>query len=149
MARSLFARMFARSADRGEQRRAGRFGVYEEGPPGVLGRLPFTQSKDPWTVEWNRRRQSVVEQYWRDKRRLQRKKRYAQRDLKERLRREKEEIDRYYRLHELDRNDPRRGRAAREARRRYRLAERKLERKHRDSCHDDGNHHPSVQIIVQ
>ena len=118
--------MFGRPTDRKKRWSERRSKAYEEGPPGPLGRLPFTQKKDPWTVEWGKRQQGVVEQYWRDKRRLQRKKLYARRDLKKNLRREKEEIDRYYRLHKLDQNDPRRARAARAARHRYQLTERKL-----------------------
>src|SRR3989338_5240041 len=136
MAKSLFARMFSRDSGRKNWKEHLESGV-TEGPPSAMEHLSFgvTARKDRWLVEWEQRRQDVADKYWRDKRRLQYEQHRAERELKRELEREQRDIERYYRLHELDRDDPRRGRAEREARRRYQLTERQIERKYRETWH--------------
>jgi hypothetical protein len=134
MARSLFARIFSRDRGREENWKEHLQAGATEGPPNAMEHLSLgaSQRKDPWTVEWERRRQDVSDQYWRDKRRLQYQQRLAERDLKRELEREQKDIERYYRLHELKDDDPRRARAEREAHRKYQLTQRQIERKHRE-----------------
>jgi hypothetical protein len=133
MAKSLFARMFSRDTGRKSWKEHLQAGA-TEGPPSAMEHLSFslTQRKDPWMVEWEQRRQAVTDQYWRNKRRLQYDQRRAEREMKRVLEREQREIERKFRLHELDANDPRRERAEREARQRYQLIERQVERHHRE-----------------
>ncbi|MBI4022258.1 MAG: hypothetical protein HY372_02785 [Candidatus Andersenbacteria bacterium] len=134
MVRPLFTRLFSqpKGSPEARARRERARQAFDEGSPGVLSRLPFMRAKDPWTLEWQNRRQEAVDQYWRNKRQLLVSRRSSDRDLEERLDREQADIDRYYRVHELREGDPRRERAVREARHKFRLAERQMRRKHRE-----------------
>lgn len=137
MARPLFARLLSQPSPSREtwearRRREQARQAFDEGPPGVLSNLPFIRAKDPWTVEWQNRRQEAVDQYWRNKRKLQHSRRTDRRRLADTLDRRQEDIDQYYRLHEIKPDDPRRERAVREAQRKYRLVEGQMRRKNRE-----------------
>jgi len=110
-----------------------RLRALKSGGANPLKQLPFLKSNnDPWTVEHQKRQQEVKDQYWRDKKSMTRQRQLDDRHLREQLRWEKDEIDTYYRLHELDDKDPRLKKAKRMARRKFELAERKMRRKQRE-----------------
>ena len=133
MARPFFTRSFFTSRGKKQQREKDQQQAYQAGPPGVGRELSFLKSgDDEWQVERNRQHKEVMDQYWRNKDHLSRKRRHAARELKQDLRREGEEIEKYYRLHKLKVGDPRLKRAQRMARHKHKLLERKLERKHRE-----------------
>lgn len=105
----------------------------KSGGPSPLQQLPFLKTaNDPWVVEHQKRQQEVKDQYWQDKKSVIQQRRLADRKLREQLRREKDDVDRYYRLHELKRGDPRLKTARSKARRKFQLSERKMMREHRD-----------------
>jgi len=105
----------------------------KSGGPSLLQQLPFLKTgKDPWVVEHQKRQQEVKDQYWQDKKGMIRQRRLGDRKLRDQLRREKDDVDRYYRLHELHRGDRRLKTARNKARRKFQLSERKITRKHRD-----------------
>lgn len=135
MVRPLFTRLFSQPTGSREARERRELAqqAFNDGPSGVLSRLPFMRAKDPWTVEWQNRQQEAVDEYWRNKRKLLVSRRSADHDLKKRLDRQQADINRYYRLNELRPGDPRRERAVREAHHRFRLAERQMRRQHRES----------------
>lgn len=137
MVRPLFTRLFSQPRPtqetwRARERRERARRAFDEGPPGVLSNVPFMRAKDPWTLEWQNRRQEATDQYWRNKRKLQHSRRSGNRRLEEQLDRKQEDISEYYRLNELAPDDPRRDRAVREAQRKYRLVEGQMRRKNRE-----------------
>ncbi len=101
--------------------------------PGLRRELPFVKSNDPWTVERKARQEKITKQYLSDKKKLVKKRQSAEGDLRRQLKREKAEVDRYYRIRKLKEHDPRLEKARRKARHKYELIERKMLRKHRDS----------------
>src|SRR3989344_4695174 len=123
---AFFSNPLRRSAR--DQESAGR--AMDAGPTDPLARFnPFKAGKEPWLVEWQKRRQAVADQYWRDKRSLLKKKRYAGKQLREELKRRKEEAERYYGLPRMRANDAQRSQAERRSELKFEAKERELQRK--------------------
>lgn len=105
--------------------------VEKTGSSSWLGRFkPVARSRDPYLLELQKRRQALSDQYWQDKRRLTKKMNVSRRGLRRELGRRKEEAERYYRLHELSKDDERRAQAEHKAALRYERKERELDREH-------------------
>jgi hypothetical protein len=131
MARSLFTRMFSRPGGDRKQPQRPLWTLRPQSQP--TDRLSFMKRKDPWLVERDRRQQKISYDYKQKERTLFRQRRAAKLQQGKDLKREQKRIERHYRLHELERDDPRRDRAEDKAERRYRILERKMEREHKDS----------------
>lgn len=107
-----------------------------EGPPSFWDRFrsPFG-GRDAWTREWRRRRDEVKRKYFADKQQIVMERRRAERELKEDLRRQFADIERYYRLHELSSKDPRRASARKKADEKMKRLQRRAWRHFRRQWH--------------
>ncbi len=102
----------------------------QAGRPDFFEKFSFLKSeKEPWVLERQKRQLEVREQYNKNRRQMLLKRKAAERELKRELEHEKKEIDEKYRLHELADGDPRRKRAEKMARDKYREIEKIEERK--------------------
>jgi hypothetical protein len=136
MAQPLLKRLLnSPSKKRGDKRGAERQAYIGGELPGMRREMPFMKSNDPWTVERKERQEVITKQYLSDKKKFITKRRSAQNELKRNLKREKAEVDHYYRLKKLKESDPKWEKARRDARHKYELIERKMMRKHRDFWH--------------
>lgn len=135
MARFSLTSPWARDAKRRREESTRR--AMEVGPTSPLAGFNPLSQKDPWLVEWNKRRKVITDQYWRDKNRFRTRRRTAERKLQRDLENRKEDIDRYYRLHELADSDPRFKQAQRKAEIKFGAQARRQERKHRDAWQDN------------
>ena len=134
MAQSIFKRLLNPSSPKKGDKRGDKRQAYLGGQlPGIRRELSFLKSTDPWTVERKERQEVITKQYLSDKKKLIKKRQSAVKDLKRQLKREKAEVDHYYRLKKLKEGDPRWEKARRGARHKYELIEKKMLRKHRDS----------------
>jgi predicted ribosome quality control (RQC) complex YloA/Tae2 family protein len=133
MAQSLLKNLFGSSSSKGSKQEKKKRAYLDKPSPGVRRELSFLKSSDPWAVERKQRQEGITKQYLSDRKGFLKKRRSAERDLKRQLKREKNEIDRYYRVKKLKKGDSRWKRARRDARHRYELTEQKMLRKHRDS----------------
>lgn len=130
MAQSLLKKLFNSSSSKQENKGQ----VYLGGQlPGLRRELSFFKSGDPRTVERKRRQEVITKQYLSDKRKFVKKRQSAERELKRQLKREKAEVDHYYKMRKLRKGDSHLEKARRKARHKYELIERKMLRKHRDS----------------
>jgi hypothetical protein len=137
MARPFFAQLLSSSSKSGKssskKRAAEARAAYLAGPSGAAGPLDIlNKERDPWTVEWQKRREEVVDQYWTNKKSMRKQKKIADKRFRKRVDRTKRDIDRYYRLHELKEGDPRRQKAVSRAAHKFKMQERKMRRGYRD-----------------
>ncbi len=136
MARPFFAQLFSSSSKGGKKsnkKQESSRKAYTAGPPTVSDQLNvLNREKDPWMVEWQKRREDVVDEYWSRKKRLRKKKKIADKRVKRQLGRMEEEINKHYRLHELDEDDPRRERALSKAAHKFKMREKEIRRDHRE-----------------
>jgi hypothetical protein len=95
-----------------------------------VGRFSPLRSSGTLSDEIDRRRKEVSKKYGQQKRQLYRQRLAADRKLKQEISRTKRETDRYYRLHKLRADDPRRERAEHKAERKFGPKEEKLWREH-------------------
>ena len=134
MAQALLKRLFSSpSPERGDKRGDKRQAYLGGSLPGVRRELSFLKSSDPWTIERKERQEVITKQYLSDKKKFIKKRQSAERELKRQLKREKAEVDHYYRLKKLKESDSRWEKARRDAKHKYDLIEGKMLRKHKDS----------------
>lgn len=136
MGRPLFAQMFSKSgqaADNSEEKRRRLERAANRAKQGGLPELgkkldPF--KTDEWSLERQRRQQTVRDKYFRDKQRMHVQERWAEKHLKNKTELKKREIDNYYRVGELGQADPRLETARQKAQRKYGRYEQKVQRQH-------------------
>lgn len=132
MALRLWGRVFSKPLETQEtERHAGLQQALDAGPPSLWERLLSPFQPHPWLLELKRRRHGVHAQYLARKRHLVAERHHAERALKSQLQRHRADIERYYRLHELTRGDPRLVAATRKSHKKVALYERQAWRQFR------------------